>query len=35
MSKERGEESGIPHRGKSAAKQHMTKRVGKYSQRGG
>jgi len=35
MSKEGGEESGTPYREKCAAKQCMTKRVGKHSQRGG
>jgi len=30
-----GEKSSMPHRGKSIAKQHTTKRVEKYSQRGG
>jgi len=34
MSKEEGEESGTSHKGKSAAKQCMTKRVRKCSQRG-
>jgi len=33
MSKKRGKESSAPHRGKSAAKRCMTKRVGKHSQR--
>jgi len=35
MLKERKEESGVPHRGKSIAKQYTTKRVRKYSQREG
>jgi len=35
MSKEGGEESSMPHRGKSITKQHTTKRVRKCSQRGG
>ena len=34
MSKEGEEESSAPYRGKSAAKQCTTKRVGKHSQRG-
>jgi len=34
MSKEEGEESSMPHREKSIAKQHMTRRVGMHSQRG-
>jgi len=33
MSKEEGEESSMPYRGKSTVKQCMTKRVGKHSQR--
>jgi len=35
MLKEGEEESSTPHRGKSTAKQYMTKRVGKHSQREG
>jgi len=35
ISKKGGEKSSAPYRGKSTAKWHMTKRVGKYSQRGG
>jgi len=35
MSEEEREESSVPHRGKSAARQHMTRRVRKHSKRGG
>jgi len=34
MSKKEEEENGTPHKGKSTAKWHMTKRVRKCSQRG-
>jgi len=34
MPKKGEEESGMPHRGKSIAKRHTTKRVEKHSQRG-
>jgi len=35
MSKEGEEESSVPHREKSTAKQYMTRRVGRHSKRGG
>jgi len=35
MSKEGREKSSISHKGKSIAKWHITKRVGRHSKRGG